>query len=356
MNNLGIDEKRNLIDKNNNLSIEQQCKLLGISRSTYYYKKQPFSDFDLLILNLIDRIHTFFPVYGSRRLKVEINNILRDNKLKTVNRKRIQKYMRLLGIETIYQKPNLSKLGTAEYIYPYLLKGLKITKPNQVWSSDITYIPFKGGFIYLYGIIDWYSRTIIAYNISTTLKNDFVIDTIKEAFEQYGVPEIMNSDQGSHFTSKEYIDLLKEKNINISMDGKARALDNILIERFWRTIKYEYLFLRDNETLKDIEICIYNAIYHYNYYRPHQSLDYKYPMQYYNINIYNKNKNGKKNFNFKESEYNLFDDIKKQVKKYKKEENYNINSMVIMRKLIKKHENKMEKFTRNKKLEKILKS
>ena len=298
------------------MTIAEQCELLGISRSSYYYKNKDYTDFELLIMHLLDRIHTAIPIYGSRKLTVEINKILEQESFEKINRKRVLNYMKILGIETIYQKKNLSKLGKAEYIYPYLLKNLKITEANQVWSSDITYIPFENGFMYMYAIIDWYSRAILAFDVSDTLNNIFVINTLNEALKKYPKPEIMNSDQGSHFTSKEYIELLKGNNIKISMDGKSRALDNIFIERFWRTIKYEYIFLYDFPDPRSLIKGIINYINFYNNIRPHQSLQYMSPMKIYDEKIYSKNINNKDLIDFEYKEFSYVDDINKVLKKY----------------------------------------
>jgi len=317
---MNLKEKKLIINpEDENLSVREQCKFLGINRSSYYYKAQGYSQFELFLMKLIDRIHTSFPTYGSRRIREEINIILKNNKMKLINRKRIQRLMNIMQIETIYQHPNLSKLLYKEYVYPYLLKNIDITRPNQVWASDITYIPFNGGFIYLYAIIDWYSRTILAWNMSTSLQNDFIINTIKEAFEKYGVPEIMNSDQGSHFTSKEYTELLQEKKIKISMDGKARAIDNIIIERFWRTIKYDYLFLNDFNNQLELEKGIYNWIHYYNNFRAHQSLNYNYPMNVYNVKLYKTNIIDPNIFDPSYKEYSLYNDLNQIINSYQKQ-------------------------------------
>jgi len=306
-----------MIDPNNpNLTIAEQCTLLGISRSSYYYKGKGYTDYEILIMHLLDRIHTAIPAYGSRKLTVEINKILSEKNLEPVNRKRISNYMKILGIEAIYQKPNLSKLGKAEYVFPYLLRNLNITKANQVWSSDITYIPFENGFLYMYAIIDWYSRAILAFDISDNLDNAFVIKTIEEAFGKYPKPEIMNSDQGSHFTSKAYVDLLQGNDVRISMDGKSRALDNVFIERFWRTLKYEYIFLYDFMTPQELIKGVYNYTDFYNNIRSHQSLKYSVPMKIYDEEIYLKNISNKKLIDFEYREFNYAEDIRKVLETY----------------------------------------
>lgn len=315
MNNIVID-KRNLIDVNSEISITRQCKLFELPRSTYYYKPKDYSTFDLLIMDLIDKIHTEFPFYGYRKITVIINELLIKRNLPTVNEKRIRNYMKILGIEAIYQKPKLSRLGNTKYIFPYLLKNLLITKPNQVWGSDITYIPYDTGFLYLYAIIDWYSRVILAYDVNDNLENSFVLNTIEEAFMKYGKPEIMNSDQGSHFTSKDYTELLLGNEIKVSMDGKGRALDNIITERFWRTIKYEYIFLHDFETPRILWTGIGNYFEYYNNFRPHQSLRNKRPMEIYDHNLYNQNIKTGTLFNETYDKFNYFRDIDKTFTKY----------------------------------------
>jgi len=315
MTNIVID-KRILIDVNAEISVAKQCELFGLPRSTYYYQPKGYSTFDLLIMDLIDKIHTEFPVYGYRKITVIVNELLLKKHLPVVNEKRIRNYMKILGIEAIYQKPNLSRPGNAKYIFPYLLKNLAINNPNQVWSSDITYLPYDKGFMYLYAIIDWYSRVILAYDVNDNLEKTFILKTIEKAFAKYGNPKIMNSDQGSHFTSRDYIDLLQSNEIQISMDGKGRALDNIIIERLWRTIKYEYIFLHDFETPRILWTGIGNYFEYYNNFRPHQSLENKRPMEVYDNALYTKNVKEGTLFNETYDEFNYFKDIDKTFLKY----------------------------------------
>ena len=315
MSNIAID-KRKLVDVKSKISIAKQCELFGLPRSTYYYQPKDYSAFDLLIMDLIDKVHTEFPVYGYRKITVVINELLLKKHLPVVNEKRIRNYMKILGIEAIYQKPKLSKLGNAKYVFPYLLKNLAINTPNQVWSSDITYLPYDNGFMYLYAIIDWYSRAILAYDVNDNLEKTFVLKTIEKALTEYGKPKIMNSDQGSHFTSKDYIDLLQDNEIQISMDGKGRALDNIIIERFWRTIKYEYIFLHDFETPRILWTGVGNYFEYYNNFRPHQSLNYKKPMELYDNGLYHKNIKEGTLFNETYDEFSYFRDIDKTFLKY----------------------------------------
>lgn len=343
-----------MIDSNYlKLSISKQCYLLDLPRSRYYYKKIIFSEYDLFLMSLIDRIHTAQPTFGRRRIHAQINRYLIIENMNPVNIKKIHRLMKIMDIKTIYQKPSLSSNGNKQYIHPYLLRNLKISKANQVWASDITYIPFNNGFIYLYAIIDVYSRVIVGWQISVTLHNDFVINTIETAFKRHGIPQIKNSDQGSHFTSKEYIDLLKKNKIMISMDGKNRAKDNIYIERFWRTIKYEYLFLNDFDNIYELEKGIYNYIHFYNNYRIHQSLNYKIPMEIYNSKSYLKNIQEKFTFDPAIPEYHLEEDVNKIIKKFQKQRNrnlYKLKSDLISA------EKKVKKSRSERKVEKIFKT
>lgn len=224
---------------------------------------------------MIDKIYMKYPFYGSRRLLYELNK----NGF-TVNRKRVQRLMRLMNIEAIYPKPNISKLSLENKIYPYLLRNLEIYYPNQVWGIDITYIALNNGFIYLTALIDLFSRYIVSWSLSNSLDNTFCIETLQNAL-LIGKPTIHNSDQGSQFTSNNYIEILKKNNIEISMDGKRRAIDNIFIERFWRTIKYENVFINNYESVLEAYEGLKNYINFYNYKRPHQSLNYKRPFEIY---------------------------------------------------------------------------
>ena len=225
----------------------------------------------------MDEQYMLTPYYGIRRMHVFITK-----QGYIVNLKRIKRLLRLMGLEAIYPKPNLSKPQHGHKIYPYLLKGLKINNVNQVWSSDITYIPMRSGFLYLVAVMDWYSRYILSWTISNTLDVAFCLDALDDAF-QFGYPEIYNTDQGSQFTSDSHIEKLKSKNIKISMDGKGRALDNVFIERFWRSLKYEYVYLNAPETGQELFKGVSKYINDYNYERPHQSLEYQTPANIYKI-------------------------------------------------------------------------
>jgi len=272
------EDRMKMIDKNNKkLSISRQTFLLSINRTSLYYKPVPISDEEYRIKRIIDEIYTAHPEYGYRRMTEILN---RDYDIH-INRKRTRRYMREMGIHGFCPGPNLSKRLRGKYVYPYLLRGLNIDRPNQVWSVDVTYCRMKRGFMYMVAIIDWYSRYIVGFALSNTLDRTFIIEAIKKAIKRYGTPEIINSDQGSQFTSDDYINLLKDNNIKISMDGKGRALDNQRIERFFRSYKWEKLYLEDYETGHQLKKITQEYIEHYNNKRPHQSLDYKTPAEYY---------------------------------------------------------------------------
>ena len=262
----GVMEKRKMIAPDKHVSISRQCNMVSLGRSSYYYRSKPISQENRRLMNRIDEIFTDNPDFGSRQLR----NVLRREG-KRVNRKRIQRLMRIMGIMAMYPAKNLSKPSkSAEHrVYPYLLRNLNINRPNQVWSTDITYIRLAHGFVYLVAIIDWYSRKILSHEISTTMDQQFCLSTYRRAVSQYGVPEIINSDQGSQFTSKEYRKLIIDSGAKFSMDGKGRALDNIAIERFWRTLKYGEVYLKEYESVKQAKDGISDYIEKYNSRRPH---------------------------------------------------------------------------------------
>lgn len=258
--------------KDPELPISGQAKLLGLNRSSLYYKPVQPSQEEVAIKNRIDEIYTKFPYFGSRRIAEKLKA-----KGVNINRKRVQRHMHEMGIQAISPGPNLSKRNLQHRIYPYLLKGVTINRPDHVWSIDITYIRMQNNWMYLTAIIDWYSRYIISWELDQTLEMDFVLETVQQAFT-IGLPDIFNSDQGSHFTSPKYINLLREQpSVQISMDSKGRALDNIMIERFWRSLKYEEVYLKDYGTPREARNNIKDYIKIYNHERPHQSLGYKSP-------------------------------------------------------------------------------
>ncbi len=261
------------------LSIARQCDLLLINRSTYYYKPKDITQRDLEIMKTIDEIYTEHPYFGARRMSKHIASYGI-----VIGRKAVSRYYRIMAIEAIYPKMNSSKRNQAHKIYPYLLKGVEITKVNQVWSTDITYIRMNQGFVYLVAVIDWFSRYILSWKVSISLEGDFCVDALEEAIEKHGQPEIFNTDQGSQFTSKNFINELTKREIKISMDGKGRALDNVFIERFWRSLKQEKIYLIILNTVKEAKNAITDYITFYNNKRMHQSLDYFTPNQVYLAN------------------------------------------------------------------------
>jgi len=221
-----------------NVSVMRQCQLLHISRATFYYKHKPVKAEDLELMRLIDEQYLKTPSWGSRSMR----NHLRRLGLR-INRKKVQRLIRLMGLEAIYPKPKTSRPHPQHKVYPYLLKNLKIDRCNQVWAADITYIPMNRGFMYLVAVMDWHSRKVLSWRLSNTLDSDFCVEAVAEAISRYGKPEIFNTDQGAQFTSDAFTILLKEHEINISMDGRGRVQDNIFIERLWWTLKYQYLYL-----------------------------------------------------------------------------------------------------------------
>ena len=270
-------ERRALVERENPaLSIAQQCRLLAVSRSAVYRKPAEVSAEDLAIMALIDRHYLARPYYGSRRMAAWL-----ATQGHRVNRKRVQRLMRVLELVAIYQRPNTSKPAAAHKIYPYLLGGLAIERVNQVWCADVTYIPMAKGFLYLVVIMDWASRLVLAWRLSNTLGADFCVEALEEALARYGRPEIFNTDQGSQFTSEDFTGTLKEHGITISMDGKGRCLDNIFVERLWRSLKYEEVYLHAYATVAEAKAGIGAWLSFYNEERQHQSLGYRTPRQIY---------------------------------------------------------------------------
>ena len=258
------------------LSLTVQVDLLSLSRSSLYYRPTPPSPEEIAIKQLIDEIYTNHPYFGSRRMAIEVS----ERYGQPVNRKRIQRYMREMGIAGICPGPNLSKRNLEHRVYPYLLRNLKIHDTNQVWGIDITYIRLKHGWMYLVAVIDWFSRYIVSWELDQSLELPFVLNAVQTALQK-ATPQILNSDQGSHFTSPQYIKMLEEANVLISMDGKGRALDNIITERFWRTVKYEEVYLNEYDSPKEARRRIASYMHFYNNKRRHQSLDYKTPAEVY---------------------------------------------------------------------------
>jgi len=255
-----------MVSKDHELSQRRQCALLQLSRSTLYYRPKGESAGNLRFMEIIDKQFLETPWYGSRQMARHMKR--QGHKC---GRHRVRRLMRLMRLVPIYQEPNTSKKHPAHKIYPYLLKGLAITRPNQVWCADITYIRMERGFLYLVAIIDWYSRKVLAWRLSNTLEADFCVVALKEALATYGPPEIFNTDQGSQFTSSDWIDELKEAKVKISMDGKGRWVDNRMIERLWRSLKYECVYLRAFETGSQAREGIGRWLAYYNAERPHST-------------------------------------------------------------------------------------
>ena len=250
------------------LSVTRQCALLGLPRSDYYYQPQPVRPEQLELMRAIDEMYLAYPFYGSRQM----TRALRREGWDPLGRKRVQRLMRLMGLEAIYQKPNLSRANAAHEIYPYLLRHLAVTRPNQVWAADITYVAIEGGFIYLCAVIDWYSRRVLAWELSNTLDASFCVRALARAISAHGVPEIFNTDQGCQFTSVEFTQPLLDLGVKLSMDGKGRALDNVFVERLWRTVKYERLRLHSYLSVVAVHADLEVYFDFYNHRRPHSSL------------------------------------------------------------------------------------
>jgi len=257
------------------LSIVQQCQLLGLARSSYYYQPAPESEENLQVMRLLDEQYTRTPFYGSRKMTAWLHT-----QGYALERKRVSRLMHVMGLEAIYPKPRTTVLGMAAQRYPYLLRGMKIERCDQVWSCDITYIRLQRGFIYLMAIIDWFSRYVLAWEISITLDTSFCLEALDRALRG-GKPEIFNTDQGVQFTSQEFTDRLKTAEVKISWDGRGRALDNIFVERLWRSVKYEEVYMKDYQTVPEAVSSLRDYFSFYNHERLHQALDYQTPAQVY---------------------------------------------------------------------------
>ncbi|NCO53570.1 MAG: IS3 family transposase, partial [Deltaproteobacteria bacterium] len=267
---------RQMIEPRHEPSISRQCRLLGISRSSFYYVPRPMDSEDLELMRLIDEQYLKTPFFGSRSMARHFRRQGRK-----VNRKRIQRLMQLMGIEAIYPKPHTSRPHPEHQIYPYLLRDLTIDHADQVWAADITYVPMARGFMYLVAVMDWHSRKILSWRLSNTLESDFCIQALQEAINRYGKPEIFNTDQGSQFTSIGFTQVLKDHGIGISMDGRGRCQDNIFIERLWWTIKHHYLYLHSFGSGSELRQGLTEWIRFYNQERGHSSLDDRTPDEVY---------------------------------------------------------------------------
>jgi putative transposase len=257
-----------MIDRDHALRVTKQAELVGIARSTVYYLSRPVSADDLALMREIDALHTEFPFAGARMLRG-----LLAAKGSKVGRRHVKTLMRRMGIEALYRKPRTTKPEPGHKIFPYLLRGLEITRPNQVWAMDITYIPMAQGFVYLTVVLDWFSRRVLAWRMSITMEAAFCVDALEEALARYGKPEIFNTDQGSQFTGTAFTGMLAKNDIRISMDGKGAWRDNVFVERLWRTIKYEEVYLHAYESVSEARGGIGRYLDLYNHRRPHSSLD-----------------------------------------------------------------------------------
>jgi putative transposase len=271
-------ERKTMIQMDTTLPVTTKCQLLELSRSTAYYKtadKAPDPE-ELHLKRLIDELHMKHPCMGTRSIRDQ----LRSRGYK-INRKRVKRLMDEMGIASVAPQPNTSRPGKNHKIYPYLLRGLRIDRPNQVWATDITYIPMARGFLYLVAILDWYSRKVLSWRLSISMDSAFCLEALNEAVQTFGAPVILNADQGSQFTSEEFTDALKSSNIKISMDGIGRWMDNVFIERLWRSLKYEEVYLKAYETIPEARAGIKEWIRFYNHERTHQSLGRQTPEQVY---------------------------------------------------------------------------
>jgi len=271
-----VKERRALVEPNVPPSMRRQCELLGVNRSSLYYEPVEPDAETLALMRQIDELHLNHPFFGSRMMTQTLKGKGQD-----LNRKRTQRLMRLMGIESTAPKPNTSKPAPEHPVFPYLLRNLTVSRINQVWAADITYIPMAHGFGYLVAIIDWYSRRVLAWRLSNTLEPTFCVEALEDALRRYGRPEIFNTDQGSQFTSTDFTDVLLAQGIKISMDGKGRYLDNIFIERLWRSLKYEEVYLHDYDSLKEARKGIGSYFDFFNDERPHTALGYQTPASFY---------------------------------------------------------------------------
>lgn len=278
--NLSLEEKRKRIERDHPvISLNRQCQLLDLWKGAFYYRPVAMDPYNLELMDKIDQEYTKRPFYGSRKMTVYLNN-----QGHAVNRKRVQRLMRLMGLQAIYPGPNLSRRNHEHKIYPYLLRGVVIDRVNYVWSTDITYLRIQGGFMYLMAVLDWFSRYVLSWKLSNSLESSFCVEGLEEALEK-AKPDIFNTDQGAQFTSKEFTDVLKAKTIKISMDSKGRALDNIFVERLWRTVKYEEVYLKDYQSVSEAYGSLADYFNFYNQERPHQSLNNRTPEEvYFNLN------------------------------------------------------------------------
>jgi len=265
-----------MIEREGEMTIIRQCELLGLCRSSLYYRPQPVSAADLALMRRIDELHLAHPFLGARKLARMLTRAG-----VAVGRRHVGSLMRLMGIEAIYRKRRTSLPGKDHKVYPYLLGNVAIERSNQVWAADITYLPMAQGFAYLVAILDLYSRKVLSFRVSNALATEFCVEALQEALARYGAPEIFNTDQGSQFTDEDFTSVLAHKKIRISMDGKGRWIDNVFVERLWRSVKYECIYLYAYETPREVRLALTDYFNFYNARRPHQSLDYRTPDEIY---------------------------------------------------------------------------
>jgi len=265
-----------MIDRNHELPITRQAEFLEVSRASVYYLPRPVSDADLALMRRIDALHLEHPFMGARMLRASLR---REGFV--VGRKHVRTLMTRMGVEPLYRRPRTTKKHPGHQVYPYLLRGLAIERSNQVWAMDITYIPMARGFVYLAAVVDWASRRVLAHRVSISMDTEFCREALEEALARYGTPEIFNTDQGSQFTSAEFIDVLKKRGIGISMDGKGAWRDNVFVERLWRSVKYEEVYLHAYETVSAARVGLARYLDFHNMRRPHSSLDGKTPDEFY---------------------------------------------------------------------------
>jgi putative transposase len=265
-----------MIDRTHNLPVSRQAEILNISRGSVYYLPKPVSEADLALMRRIDGLHLEHPFAGARMLR----DLLRQDGF-AVGRKHVATLMGKMGIEALYRRPQTSRRHPDHPIYPYLLRDLAVTRVNQVWAMDITYIPMRKGFVYLAAVVDWYSRRVLSHRVSITMETEFCIEAVEEAIRRFGKPDIFNTDQGSQFTSSPFTGLLKQHSIRISMDGKGAWRDNVFVERLWKTVKYEEVYLKAYNSVAEAKASLARYFEFYNRRRPHSSLDRMTPEQFY---------------------------------------------------------------------------
>jgi putative transposase len=265
-----------MVERGQSLPVVRQCELIALARSTAYYRERDISEEDLKLMRLIDEMHLERPFYGSRRIRDWL-----EDRGHRVNRKRVQRLMRLMGLSALYPRPRTSQPGKGHKVYPYLLKNLPVERPNQVWAADISYLPMARGFLYLVAIMDWHSRKVLAWRLSNTLDSDFCVEALEEALGRYGKPEIFNTDQGAQFTGGAFTGVLKDAGVAISMDGKGRWVDNVFVERLWRSVKYEEVYLHAYESVAEATAGLARYFAFYNAERRHQGLNRQTPDRVY---------------------------------------------------------------------------